>query len=413
VEQLEDRMVLSNFTAATVSDLIVDINAANQQGGSNTITLVAPTTSPYVLTTVNNITDGATGLPVIAAKDNLTIIGNGDTIERSTVAGTPHLRLFDVASGASLTLENLTLQNGLADGGWGGGAIYNQGTLKLTGVTVQGNSATDGGGLYVAGGTVRLYQDTLSGNSALGIASDGDGGAIYVASGTASLSNDTVSGNMARGGVGRLAATINGTSIWYRYQGYGGGVYVAGGTVNLSNDTLSSNDAVGGQGGAGALGFNGQNGGAGGPGGIGYGGGVCVAAGKVTLSNDTLTGNLTQGGQGGQGGKAYPGRYPWIWGIGGNGGNGGDGFGGGLCALGGTVILTSDTATSNTADGGIGGAGGSGRGYGLTGGTGEGEGGGLFLETKTYLDAFTVANVINNTASTSDPNIHGAYHLLS
>ena len=70
--------------AATVSDLIADINAANTAGGANTITLTAPTTSPYVLTAVNNTTDGATGLPVIAANDNLTIVGNGDTIERST-----------------------------------------------------------------------------------------------------------------------------------------------------------------------------------------------------------------------------------------------------------------------------------------------------------------------------------------
>ncbi len=38
-------------------------------GGSNTINLTAPTTSPYVLTAVNNTTSGANGLPVIAAND--------------------------------------------------------------------------------------------------------------------------------------------------------------------------------------------------------------------------------------------------------------------------------------------------------------------------------------------------------
>jgi hypothetical protein len=124
LEQLEDRTVPSNFNAATVSDLIADINAANIQGGANTITLVAPTTSPFVLTAVDNTTDGATGLPVIAANDSLTIIGNGDMIDRSTAAGTPAFRLFDVASGAALTLENLTLQGGQAYGSgvsaWGG-----------------------------------------------------------------------------------------------------------------------------------------------------------------------------------------------------------------------------------------------------------------------------------------------------
>jgi hypothetical protein len=53
LEQLEDRMLPSNFTAATVSDLIADINAANKAGGANTLTLTAPTSLPYVLTAVD------------------------------------------------------------------------------------------------------------------------------------------------------------------------------------------------------------------------------------------------------------------------------------------------------------------------------------------------------------------------
>src|SRR6516165_11680017 len=79
LEPLEDRMLPSSYTAATVSDLIADINAANKAGGTNTITLTAPTTSPYVLTAEDNSTDGPTGLPVISgggksvAADNLTI----------------------------------------------------------------------------------------------------------------------------------------------------------------------------------------------------------------------------------------------------------------------------------------------------------------------------------------------------
>jgi hypothetical protein len=52
---------------------------------------------------VDNTTDGATGLPVIAAKDNLTILGNGDVIEPSTKSNTPRFRLLAVASGGSLT----------------------------------------------------------------------------------------------------------------------------------------------------------------------------------------------------------------------------------------------------------------------------------------------------------------------
>ena len=47
----------------------------------------------------------------------MTIVGNGDTIERSTAASTPDFRLLDVARGGSLTLENLTLQGGMERSG--------------------------------------------------------------------------------------------------------------------------------------------------------------------------------------------------------------------------------------------------------------------------------------------------------
>jgi hypothetical protein len=106
---LEGRTVLSSYTAATVSDLIADINASDNGGGSNTITLVAGNT--FSLTAVNNTTDGATGLPVIAANDRLAIAGNSDTIDLAS--WTPAFRLLDVAAGASLTLQKLTLQGGV------------------------------------------------------------------------------------------------------------------------------------------------------------------------------------------------------------------------------------------------------------------------------------------------------------
>src|SRR5467141_2687286 len=94
LEQLEDRSLPSNYTAASVSDLIADIHAANLAGGSSAITLVPGST--FSLTAVDNTSDAATGLPVIAANDNLTILGNGDTIARAASA----FRLLDVAAGA-------------------------------------------------------------------------------------------------------------------------------------------------------------------------------------------------------------------------------------------------------------------------------------------------------------------------
>src|SRR5262249_53913827 len=46
LECLEDRNLPSTFNAATVADLIADINAANASGGTNTINLPSPTYTP-------------------------------------------------------------------------------------------------------------------------------------------------------------------------------------------------------------------------------------------------------------------------------------------------------------------------------------------------------------------------------
>jgi hypothetical protein len=309
-EQLEDRTVPSNFlTAANVSDLIYDINYANAHPGSNTIALTAPTTSPYVLTAVNNPTDGGNGLPVIAANDNLTIQGNGDTIARSTALGTDYFRLFDVAPGASLTLANVTLQGGVVY--TTGGGIYSSGSLTLEagtrissnrvlgGIGFPGGGPAYGGGLYVAGGTVTVSNSILSTNSAQGgqgfPGGPGYGGGLYVAGGTVTLSNSTLSSNSAQGGAawvppGHLGA-VGGVAE-------GGGMYVAGGTVSLANVTLSSNSAVGGN-------SEGAVGGA-----PAWGGGLFVAGGTVTLRSDTVTGNVATAGTGSKAkynGNAYGG----------------------------------------------------------------------------------------------------------
>jgi hypothetical protein len=352
----------------------------------------------FSLTAVDNTTDGATGLPLIAANDNLTIVGNGDTIERSTVSGTPAFRLIDVASKASLTLENLTLQGGLAFGSGSsaeGGGIYNQGTLDLNGVIVQNNVAQgqgvrfgsdgSGGGLYVVAGNVTLTNVTVSLNTAQGGTGiyfhtwrgsgeygggNGAGGGLYVAGGNVTLTSTSLSSNTARGG--RSSGT-----------GAGGGLYVAGGTVTLADTNLSSDTAQGAAGSS-VIAFNNSFGTVGG---TGRGGALYVAGGNVVLTGDSLTANTAEGGIGGYG------RYE---------GAGGSGLGGGVYAAGGTITLRDDSVTGNAAGGGYG--------YAL----GLGEGGGLYIDptAAVYLDAFALANILNNTASTSDPNIHGSYSLL-
>jgi len=358
LERLEDRTVLSNaYTAATVADLIADINAANTAGGSNTIALVAGNT--FTLTALDNSTDGGNGLPVIAANDNLTIAGNGDTIARSTTVGTPAFRVLDVAAGASLALSNATLQGGGA-GSSNGGAILNDGSMDLNGVTVQQNAAVYGGGIYSSGSLTLEGGTLISGNLARGRpgygstpGGDAKGGGLYAAGGAVTMTSTTVSSNTAQGGVGDVQHG--------RFRGgfgSGGGMYVAGGTVTLTNDTLTSNTAAQG---ASLKG-----------GGYGAGGAVFVAGGTVKLTNCVLSKNHA----------AAP--SPSF----------GRGRGGGMYIAGGTVTLRSDTVTGNsTYDGGGGGAGGL----------------DILSSATVYLDAFTVKHTTGNTPD----DIDGSYILIT
>jgi hypothetical protein len=373
LEPFEDRTLLASYTAASVTDLIADINAANKAGGTSTITLAANTT--FDLTKVNNTTDGPTGLPVIANNDNLTISGQGGDIIQRDTAG-PAMRLFDGASGATLTLNNLTLQNGSESGSGPsaeGGAIYNQGTLVLNAVTVESSSTHGSTG---ADGTRK--------NPVGQPGSDASGGGIW-SSGALTLENGTlVQNNSAVGGNGGNAYPEPGGMGGNGGNAYGAGVYIAGGTANLAGVTLSGNLVVGGNGGVGLNAFGGGRYNAGYPGNA-FGGGLYVAGGSVTLSNDTVENNQAFGGSNSTTGA--PLQFQ-------------DAYGGGLYVAGGSVTLCSDTVEYNTAKGSINAA------------TGHGYGGGIYIASgaTVYIDTFTVANTINNTAGI-DPNIDGSYIL--
>ena len=346
VEALECRTLLTAYAAATAAQLVADISAANKSGGANTITLTAPTTSPYVLSAVINSTDGPTALPVIKKGDNLTIVGNGNTID---AAG--HGRLFDVAGGASLTLQNLTLQNGEAlsakatGNSAEGGAIFNQGTLVLSGVTVQNNTAgavlTAGGGIW-SSGSLTLENSNVWDNSAEGVRGAGGGG-IW-SNGSLTVENSTIWGNVAY-------------DTWSE-PAFGGGIYIASGTANITGSTFIHNAAEGS---------------------TAYGGAVYVAAGRVTLSGDTL-GNISVFGNSAEGAGGQSGNY---------------GYGGALYVAGGTVTLTNDSIQDNEAFDQY---------------SSFGFGGGIFIASgaTVYLDSFTENNTINN----SPTDIWGHFILL-
>src|SRR5262249_2615996 len=152
---LEDRTVPSTFTVTTLSDggagsLRAAIDQANAAPDADTIVFAPGIAGGTTrLSTIGNTTLGPSAFGITSP---ITIAGTGETITRDGTAAA--FRLFLVDTGGNLTLKNLTLSNGLAQGGDGGangyggggggaaglgGGIFNQGTLSLNSVTLTGN----------------------------------------------------------------------------------------------------------------------------------------------------------------------------------------------------------------------------------------------------------------------------------
>lgn len=147
--------------------LLEKILAANTNPGLVTLILAEGCTytllGPY--NGVNN------GLPIIT--DDLIIEGNGATIERSG-ATTREFRLVEIGPGVEVTLKNMTLKNGYAPDYNNGGAIYADGSTKLTidDVRFIENKAFSGGAVYTKG-TMTVRRSKFDQNQASSAMAEG------------------------------------------------------------------------------------------------------------------------------------------------------------------------------------------------------------------------------------------------
>jgi hypothetical protein len=196
--------------------------------------------------------------------DSVTITGQGPG---NTVDGSGTYRVFEIhrsgGSAISVTITNLTIENGFFDGS-GGGIFDNSENLTLSNCTLGFNSATsNGGAIYVTDApSLTMSSCTITNNSA----SNGYGAGLYMddpddADGSASISLCTfgTSGNGNSASVGgaiylyNLDATITIDTSTIAYNtatstGAGGG---AGGIgidmatqVTVKNDTIANNSAA-------------------------------------------------------------------------------------------------------------------------------------------------------------------------
>jgi len=196
---LEDRLVPSTLTVTSSADDITQKHTlryavAHAQSG-DTIQLTAAIKSPIVLTHGELVLNNSVTILSVPSRT-------------PTISGDGISRVFEIAPGANVSLDNLNIVdgNGVADNPSGsagddgnGGAILNFGTLTVSGCTLSGNYATPdaangfyafGGGIFNFFGTLTVSDTTISGNSAT------NGGGIADI-GTATVSGSTLSTNSA------------------------------------------------------------------------------------------------------------------------------------------------------------------------------------------------------------------------
>ena len=106
-----------------------------------------------------------------------------------TLDGGGVTRILSKSGTQLVTLSGLSLKNGAAGAGTGGG-IQTTGELSLTDCTISNCSAASGGAIYSRVGTLTLTRCTLTSNSATGQA-----GAVWIDIGTGNLVHSTVAGN--------------------------------------------------------------------------------------------------------------------------------------------------------------------------------------------------------------------------
>jgi len=129
----------------------------------------------------------------------LTIDGPGAAL--LTISGNNAARIFNITTGAPVTIDGLTLQEGSATS-WGG-AIYSESALTLTAVSMISNTMTadtggyGGGAVNVDGADVAIYDSLFRHNRAVaGGSTDADAGAIWV-NGNLFITNTQVISNSA------------------------------------------------------------------------------------------------------------------------------------------------------------------------------------------------------------------------
>ncbi len=238
----------------------------------------------------------------LSITDDIIILGKNPNL--LTISDDSASRVFDITSGATATINGLTITNSYNAVG-GGGGISNEGILTLNNSIITGNTVTnnatdiiygsnfgEGGGIYNSGNLI-VNHSTISNNLATVVPGEdldfggdsGEGGGIYNTGSLivnySTINNSTVTGDDggAGGGIYSTGSTIvNHSTISNNSASGGGGIYDLGGSLTVNHSTIGDNSG-------------------------GDGGGICLvqlsSSNSFTVNYSNIIGNTASDGDGG------------------------------------------------------------------------------------------------------------------
>ncbi|MFT5194280.1 MAG: beta-glucanase (GH16 family) [Candidatus Promineifilaceae bacterium] len=208
-----------------------------------------------------NFDPSITGGTIALTSGQLNVV-NSVTIDATdvvslTISGNNTSRVFQIGAVATVSINNVTIADGV--GSPQGGGILNYGVLNLDYVTVRNNTESSaapasfdfgGGGIYNAdSATLNLTNSTVRDNSTLAQ----PGGGIYgFFNSTINVTNSTISGNVGGDVAGGLRTLGNLTVVNSTISGntstawHGGALFSTDGIVSITNSTIVGNIAPGG-----------------------------------------------------------------------------------------------------------------------------------------------------------------------
>jgi hypothetical protein len=173
---------------------------------------------------------------------------------------------------ANLTISNCQV---LDSTGWGGGGIFNSGSITLTNSIISENYSvaplccSSGGGINNAG-ELRIINSTVTGNTADAAGGIGNSGTLQVVNSTIKDNSGENYSKGLGGGIGNSgSAEIYNSAVLNNSSLHGGGIQNIG-TISITNSTMSGNWAT-----AGSV------------------AGLANSGGTVTLTNVTIVSNTS------------------------------------------------------------------------------------------------------------------------